>query len=86
MSEDNFLKTLKLLEASFTSTDTNNLQEVQKQLDELSQNKEEYINNLLKALSIDIYNNFKISLNLHKSIAIYLKNFTSKLIKSNMKF
>ena len=83
MSEDNFLKTLKLLEASFTSTDSNNLQEVQKQLDELSQNKEEYINNLLKALSIDIYNNFKISLNLHKSIAIYLKNFTSKLIKSN---
>ena len=84
MSEDNFLKTLKLLEASFTSTDTNNIQEIQNQLDALSQNKEEYINNLLKALSIDIYNNFNISLNLHKSIAIYLKNFTfSKLLKSN---
>ena len=73
---DNFNKTLELLELSLTSKDDNNKQlEISQKLKELSKNKQEHITILIKALSINIYNTFNISLELHESISIYLKNF-----------
>ena len=84
MSQDNFLKTLQLLQSSYTTSNNNELQEIQKQLSILSENTEEHINNLLRGLSIDSFNNFEINCDLHKSIAICLKNvITSKIEKPN---
>ena len=84
MSQDNFLKTLQLLQSTYTTSNNNELQEIQKQLSILSENTEEHINNLLRGLSIDSFNNFEINCDLHKSIAICLKNvITSKIEKPN---
>ena len=84
MSQDNFLKTLQLLQSSYTTSNNNELQEIQKQLSILSENTEEHINNLLKGLAVDSFNNFEINSDLHKSIAICLKNvITSKIDKPN---
>ena len=80
--EENLLKTLELLEASFKSTESNKQKEIFEKLKELSQDRQTHINVLLKALSINIYNNFNISLELHKSIAIYLKNYIQSQINN----
>ena len=80
--EENLLKTLELLEASFKSTESNKQKEIYEKLKELSQDRQQHINILLKALSINIYNNFNISLELHKSIAIYLKNYIQSQINN----
>ena len=80
--EENLLKTLELLEASFKSTESNKQKEYYEKLKELSQDRQQHINILLKALSINIYNNFNISLELHKSIAIYLKNYIQSQINN----
>ena len=74
MSQDNFLKTLQLLQSSYSTTNNNELKEINEQLSFLSENTEEHINNLLKGLAVDSFNNFEINSDLHKSIAICLKN------------
>ena len=84
MSQDNFLKTLQLLQSSYSTTNNNELKEINEQLSFLSENTEEHINNLLKGLAVDSFNNFEINSDLHKSIAICLKNvITSKIDKPN---
>ena len=86
MSQDNFLKTLQLLQSSYTTSNNNELQEIQKQLSILSENTEEHINNLLRGLSIDSFNNFEINCDLHKSIAICLKNVINSKIQKSSQF
>ena len=65
---------LSLLETSYSCKDTNKLQEISQLINELSNNFDNYLELLFKGLSLSSFNNKQITLNLHKSLAINLKN------------
>ena len=65
---------LSLLETSYSCKDTNKLQEISQLINELSNNFDNYLELLFKGLSLSSFNNKQMTLNLHKSLAINLKN------------
>ena len=65
---------LKLLEETFAGNDTKKIDEAKNKLQQKFQNIKYAISLLFQALSIDSIENRKIPENLHKSVAIYLKN------------
>ena len=65
---------LSLLETSYSCKDTNKLQEISQLINELSNNLDNYLELLFKGLSLSSFNNKQMTLNLHKSLAINLKN------------
>ena len=65
---------LSLLETSYSCKDTNKLQEISQLINELSNNFDNYLELLFKGLSLNSFNNKQMTLNLHKSLAINLKN------------
>ena len=78
MSSDEQLgKLLNLLETSYTCEDNTRLKKINEEIDILSKNIENFISLLLKGLSLISFNNKEISLNLHKSLCVNLKNIFS---------
>lgn len=73
--EESFKQLLTLLQGTFTKHNTKELKEISNQLMELSLDYKKHISHLLYALTIKNFRGIEISLDLHKSIAIYLKNF-----------
>ena len=65
---------LTLLETSYSCKDTNKLQEISQLINELSNNFDNYLELLFKGLSLSSFNNKEMTLNLHKSLAINIKN------------
>ena len=74
------IETLKLLEETFTGNDTKKIDEAKNKLQQKFKNKKYAISLLFQALSIDSIESKKIPENLHKSVAIYLKNIFLKNI------
>ena len=75
MESDKKLRELfYLLESSYTCRESSKLKEITQLIKELSLNFEEYLNLLFKGLSLISFNNNQISLDLHKCMAINLKN------------
>ena len=79
MSSDEQLgQLLSLLESSYTCEDNEKIKKINEEIDNLSKNLENYLSLLLKGLSLTSFNNKEISLNLHKSLSINLKNILSR--------
>lgn len=75
---------LSLLENSYTSKDTQSVLEITKSINILKDNCANYLDLLFKGLSLNSFNNKQISLDLHKSLAINLKNtITEKKLDMN---
>ena len=68
------IEILKLLEETFSGNDTKKIDEAKNKLQQKFSNKEYAVSLLFQALSINSIENKKIPENLHKSVAIYLKN------------
>ena len=68
---------LKLLEETFKGKDTKKINEAKNKLEEKFANIEYGISLLFKALSINVIDGIKITEDIHKSVAIYLKNIIS---------
>ena len=64
----------KLLEFTFKGKDNKKIEESTKKLKEITKNIKNSINILFKALSITKLSNEEISLEIHKSVSLYLKN------------
>ena len=70
---------LKLLEETFRGKDTKKINEAKTKLEQKFTNIEYGISLLFKALSLSIIDGIKVTEDIHKSVAIYLKNIlTSK--------
>lgn len=65
---------LSLLERSYTCKDTAQLKQISKSITAFSKNYYDYLELLFKGLSLTHFNNSQISLDLHKSLAVNLKN------------
>ena len=65
---------LSLLESSYSCEDSTKLQEISQSIKEYEKNFDNFLSLLFKGLSLTSFNNKQISLNLHKSMAVNLKN------------
>ena len=72
--DQKFEELLSLLESSYSCKDSVKLKEISKSIKKYAEKYENFIEYLLKGLSTTFYNNKPISLELHKSMAINLKN------------
>ena len=82
--EQQLVNLLSLLESSYTCQDSSKLKEITQSIQYFQNDFNNYLNILFKGLSISNINNKEISLDLHKSMAINLKNIIIDK-KSNMK-
>ena len=65
---------LSLLERSYSSKDTKAILDISQSIKQFQDNCGNYLDLLFKGLSLNSFNNKQISLDLHKSLAINLKN------------
>ena len=65
---------LFLLERSYSSKDTQTILDITQSINKLEDNCDNYFDLLFKGLSLNSFNNKQISLDLHKSLALNLKN------------
>jgi len=72
--EEQLGELLSLLETSYSCKDSNKLQEISQLINGLSNNFDNYLELLFKGLSLSSFNNKQMTLNLHKSLAINIKN------------
>ena len=73
----NLTELLKLLEETFKGKDTKKINEAKNKLEQIFTNIDYGISLLFKALSISVIDGIKITEDIHKSVAIYLKNILS---------
>ena len=71
-------KILSLLEVTYSSTDSSQIKSVQDQLQTYANNLPVFTNLLYKSLFINKIKEKPISLNLHKSAVIYIRNILLK--------
>ena len=71
-------KILNLLEATYLSKDTKEIKEAENELDILSKKLNNFNDILYKCLLINSINGKKITLNLHKSVLLYLRTMIMK--------
>jgi len=71
---------LSLLERSYSLKDTKAILDITQSINKLENNCDNYLELLFKGLSLISFNNKQISLDLHKSLAINLKNAINKNI------
>ena len=69
---------LSLLEKSYSSKDTQAILDITQSINKFEENCGNYLDLLFKGLSINSFNNKQISLDLHKSLSIALKNTINK--------
>ena len=79
--KEQILKILSLLEDTYSCNDTSKVKSSQEQLQTLSENFQSFTSLLYKSLLLSNVNGKQISLDLHKSVVIYLRNILLK--KSN---
>ena len=78
--KSNLFELLKLLHDTFTGKDTKKISESKDKIKSFFANVKSGISMLFQALSLTELNNKQIPVDLHKSVAVYLKNiFTSKI-------
>ena len=65
---------LYLLDSSYFCKDSSEIRNISNLINKLSKNYDNFIDLLFKGLSSNAFNNKKISLELHKCLAVYLKN------------
>lgn len=65
---------LSLLESSYTCKDTAKLTEITRQIEEFTKNEKMSFDLIFQGLSLTVFNNKEISLDLHKSLATNLKH------------
>ena len=76
--EEQLYQILCLLELTYTSKDTNQIKSAQESLKTFSSNILIFTNLLLKSLFITSIKEKKITLELHKSVVLYLRNVIFK--------
>ena len=83
-AEQKLIQMLKLLEETFNSKETKKIREAKDKLKQIFTNIKISLDLLFQALSIKAIQGKEISLDLHKSVAIYLKNlfFNQKILTS----
>ena len=83
--DQKILETFKLLEETFTSKDTKKIREAKEKLSQIFTNIKISLDILFQALAMREIQGKEITLDLHKSVAIYLKNlfFMQKGLNGN---